>query len=511
IYAFRGADVYAYLGARGQADACYSIDTNFRSDAPIVQFVNTLFAPQDAFVEKKITHPTIQAKHSGASKLVCADDRGPVHAFVFDGGKPEIAEKMLFAATADEIAALLNAASHGKALLGERALSPRDIAVLVPSHRQANEMRKALLKRGIAAVMQTRESVFASDEAQGLCAMLAAIEAPAQTGLLRKALVSSVMGLSVADLMALQLDDVAWQREVENLQTWRDEWRKFGFMPMFRRWLVDADISSRVLKFADGERRLTNLLHVAELIQNESRSRPSPALLLAWLTRQIAEPNQGSENQQMRLESDADRVRLVTIHASKGLEYPVVFCPFAWKGKATLIQNKDMLAFHDPADGYALKIDVGTPELQTHLEQAEHEAYAEAVRLLYVAVTRAKHRLYLAFPALDKASPVVKNAPLTQLLRDEAGESFRGQLKDLSLAKISAAFARLGQNMSLPLTLSDVPKTQRFTGQLSHAADLQLGSLSPRFGNAPWSLAAQWRLASFTSLTRTYGASETLA
>ncbi|MBM5570401.1 exodeoxyribonuclease V subunit beta [Deefgea chitinilytica] len=511
IYAFRGADVYAYLGARAQADACYSIDTNFRSDAPIVQFVNALFAPKDAFVESKITHPTINPKHSGASKLRCADARGSVHAFVFDGGNPENAEKMLFAATADEIAALLNAANDGKASLGERALSPRDIAVLVPSHRQANEMRKALLKRGIAAVMQTRESVFASSEAQGLCAVLAAIEAPAQTGLLRKALVSSVMGLSVAQLMALQLDDAAWQREVENLQTWRDEWRKFGFMAMFRRWLVEADISSRVLQFADGERRLTNLLHVAELIQNESRARPSPALLLAWLSRQVAEPNQSSESQQMRLESDADRVRLVTIHASKGLEYPVVFCPFAWKGKKALLRDTDMLAFHDPDNGHVLKIDVGTSELEAHKAQAEHEAYAEAVRLLYVAVTRAKHRLYLAFPALDKASPVVKNAPLTQLLRDEAGVSFRSQLKDLGIAQITAAFVRLGQSMSAPLTVSDLPASQHYQGQLSSSADLQLGRLSPRFAQAPWSLAAQWRLASFTSLTRAYGANEALA
>lgn len=511
IYAFRGADVYAYLGARAKADACYSIETNFRSDAPIVEFVNALFTPEDAFVEQKITHPTILAKQSGASKLQCADGRGPVHAFVFEGGKPETAEKMLFAATADEIAALLTAASHGKAQLGERSLSPRDIAVLVPSHRQANEMRKALLKRGIAAVMQTKESVFASSEAAGLCAVMAAIESPAQTGLLRKALVSSVLGLSVAELMALQLDDAAWQREVENLQNWRDEWRKFGFMPMFRRWLVEADICGRILRFADGERRLTNLLHVAELVQNESRARPNPALLLAWLTRQVAEPNQSAENQQMRLESDADRVRLVTIHASKGLEYPVVFCPFAWKGKKDLVRDTDMLAFHDPADAHRLKIDVGTNELAEHKKQAEHEAYAESIRLLYVAVTRAKHRLYLAFPALDKASTVVKNAPMTQLLRDEAGVSFRSQLKDLSPDKISAAFARLGASMSSALTVSDLPKPQRFVGDAADAASLALPPLSPRFLQAPWALAAQWRLASFTSLTRTHGASDALA
>ena len=509
IYAFRGADVYAYLGARGQAKACYSIETNFRSDAPIVEFVNALFAPKDAFVEQQISHPTIAAKQSGDSKWQCADDRGAVHAFVFDGLNPDTAEKMLLAATADEIAALLNAASQGKATLSGGALSPKDIAVLVPSHRQAHAMRHALAARGVASVMQTRESVFASSEAQGLCAMLAAIEAPAQTSLLRHALVSSVMGLSVAQLMALQLDDAAWQAEVENLQSWRDEWRKFGFMPMFRRWLVEADITSRVLKQDGGERRLTNLLHVAELVQHESRSRPNPALLLAWLERQIAEPNQGAESQQMRLESDADRVRLVTIHASKGLEYPIVFCPFAWKGKGQLVRNPQWVSFHQPNAGHALQIDVGTDQLDVHLEQAEHEAYAEQIRLLYVAVTRAKHRLYLAYPAFEKLAwqslAGLKNAPLTHLLRTETGEPIGQHLKSLTPSLLSSAFARLGA-----VTVSDLPEPTRYTGVDHALPDLQLTPRSKRFDFAPWSLAAPWRLASFTSLTRSH-ASEALA
>ncbi|QZA79958.1 exodeoxyribonuclease V subunit beta [Deefgea piscis] len=504
IYAFRGADVYAYLGARGQAKACYSIETNFRSDAPIVEFVNALFAPKDAFVERQISHPTIAAKQSGESKWQCADDRAAVHAFVFDGGNPDTAEKMLLAATADEIAGLLNAASQGKATLSGAALSPKDIAVLVPSHRQAHAMRHALAERGVAAVMQTRESVFASSEAQGLCAMLAAIEAPAQTSLLRKALVSSVMGFSVAQLMALQLDDAAWQDEVENLQSWRDEWRKFGFMPMFRRWLVEADIASRVLKQDGGERRLTNLLHVAELVQHESRSRPNPALLLAWLERQIAEPNQGAESQQMRLESDADRVRLVTIHASKGLEYPIVFCPFAWKGKGELVRNRQWVSFHQPSAAHALQIDVGTSELEAHLEQAEHEAYAEQIRLLYVAVTRAKHRLYLAYPAFEKLAwqslAGLNNAPLTHLLRTESGQTISEHLKSLSLPLLSDAFKRLDARV----TVSGLPEWTRFAGTDRALPHLQLAARSKRFDYAPWSLAAPWRLASFTSLTRSY-------
>ncbi|WP_348945174.1 exodeoxyribonuclease V subunit beta [Chitinibacter sp. FCG-7] len=509
IYAFRGADVYAYLNAREQADEQYSIDTNFRSDAAIVAFVNALFREQDAFVEDKIRHPEILAKHSGASKLQCSDGKGAIHAWVFDGGTSEAAEKALINAVGDEIASLLNAASREEALIGERALSPKDIAVLVPSHRQAEQVRKALARRGVAAVMQTRESVFASDEAAGLYAMLAAIEEPAHSGLLRKALVSRVMGMSVADLMVLQQDDEAWQQQIEHLQSWRDEWRKNGFMPLFRRWLVEANVTQNLLNQGDGERRLTNLLHVAELIQQESRSRPSPAVLLAWLARQISEPGQSGEQQQMRLESDADRVRLVTIHASKGLEYPVVFCPFSWKGKKDLVRDSDIVHFHDASDGEQLKIDIGTSEQKSHLERAQFEAYAEQVRLLYVAVTRAKHRLYLAYPAFESlhSSSVsgLKNAPLSQVLRDESGQPLRKNLKDLSPTRITAAFERLMTADPGALTISDLPERQRLQAASIATPSLSVATLNRKY------LAAPWRLVSFTSLTRAHGSADTLA
>ncbi|WP_157669859.1 exodeoxyribonuclease V subunit beta [Chitinibacter sp. GC72] len=509
IYAFRGADVYAYLNAREQADEKYSIDTNFRSDAAIVAFVNALFREQNAFVEDKIQHPEIHAKHSGASKLQCSDGKGAIHAWVFDGANSEAAEKALINAVGDEIAALLNAAGRGEARLGERALSPKDIAVLVPSHRQAEQVRKALAKRGVAAVMQTRESVFASSEAAGLYEMLAAIEEPAHSGLLRKALVSSVMGMSVADLMVLQQDDEAWQQQIEHLQSWRDEWRKNGFMPLFRRWLVEANVTQNLLNQGDGERRLTNLLHVAELIQQESRSRPSPAVLLAWLARQISEPGQSGEQQQMRLESDADRVRLVTIHASKGLEYPVVFCPFSWKGKKDLVRDSDIVHFHDASDGEQLKIDIGTSEQESHLQRAQFEAYAEQVRLLYVAVTRAKHRLYLVYPAFEAlhSSSVsgLKNAPLSQVLRDESGQPLRNNLKDLSQARIKTAFERLMTADPGALTISDLPERQRLQAASVAAPSLSVATLNRKY------LAAPWRLVSFTSLTRAHGSADTLA
>ncbi|WP_410498437.1 exodeoxyribonuclease V subunit beta [Chitinibacter sp. S2-10] len=491
IYAFRGADVYAYLGARAQAVGQYSIDTNYRSDARIIDFVNALFAPDHAFVESRIKHPHIKAKQSGESKLQIADDRAAVHAFVWQSSKTKYAERDCYQGVAQEIAHIL--APELQSSLGGRSVAPGDIAVLVSSHHQAAQMRKALTQLGVPSVSQSRSSVFESGEAQGLLALLKAVNEPASAPLLRRALVSPVMGYSVEQLIALQADDAAWLSQIEMLQALRDEWRKAGFMAMFRRWLVTSQAPMRLLAFDDGERRLTNLLHVAELIQNENRARPSPALLLAWLERQLAEPNAQAEAQQMRLESDADRVKLVTIHASKGLEYPIVFCPLSWTGKKELVRDTRLVAFHD--ENGELRVDAGTPEQATALETAEFEAYAEQMRLLYVALTRAKHRLYLAYPAFENlhhfSKPGLQNAPLAQVLFDRDGICLRDQIAEWSVPQLADAFARLGA------TVSDWRDgAQKYQIKAEHDVVLQTAHWRNRM------LAAPWRLVSFSSLSR---------
>ncbi|QLG87173.1 exodeoxyribonuclease V subunit beta [Chitinibacter bivalviorum] len=498
IYAFRGADVYAYLGAREAAKGQYSIDTNYRSDAPIISFVNRLFAPETAFVEAQIQHPTIKANQCGASKCQIADDRAAVHAFVWQASKKDAAEKDCYRGVANEIAGLLKLAQQGQANLGARPLAPGDMAVLVSNHHQAAQVRRALAQVGVPSVSQSRDNVFASSEAQGLLALLKAVNEPANEPQLRRALVSGVMGYSVAQLIELQNDDAAWLAQIEMLQALRDEWRKAGFMAMFRSWLVGSQAPARLLSFDDGERSLTNLLHVAELIQNETRSRPSPALLLAWLERQVAEPNAQAEAQQMRLESDADRVKIVTIHASKGLEYPIVFCPFAWAGRKELLRDTRLVAFHDD-DGH-LHVDAGTMAKNEAIAAAEIEAYAEQMRLLYVALTRAKHRLYLAYPAFEKlhhtSKAGMKNAPLAQVLFRDDGIRLRDQVGEWDVGTLGKAFVHLGA-ADAPVSVGAWPEP----GGKYRASNAQTDELQV----APWrnrALAAPWRLVSFSSLSR---------
>jgi exodeoxyribonuclease V beta subunit len=189
---------------------------------------------------------------------------------------------------------------------------------------------------------------------------------------------------------------------MESFQSWHEVWRRAGFIPAFRRLLDDEGVQARLLALADGERRLTNLLHLGELLQTAAKeNRRGPLGLAEWLAvmrtdaRERSQP--GTEAAQIRLESDEEALKLTTIHKAKGLEYPIVYCPFLWDGRLLMQEDERCLRFHDPADGDRLKFDLGSGEWQAHLERAECEALAENLRLLYVAMTRAKHRLTLVW------------------------------------------------------------------------------------------------------------------
>src|SRR5690606_31491768 len=163
------------------------------------------------------------------------------------------------------------------------------------------------------------------------------------------------------------------------------------FMRVFRAWLDEQAVAERLLARIDGERRLTNLLHLSELLQAESLLRPGLEPLLAWFNAQRGSDGAGEEAL-LRLESDAERVQIVTIHTSKGLEYPLVFCPFLWDG-SLLRKNPDSVSCHDE-DGTPL-VDLGSERFEERCARARAESFAEHLRLVYVALTRARAGLWV--------------------------------------------------------------------------------------------------------------------
>lgn len=406
IYAFRGADLATYMSARAEAARQYSLAVNHRSSAELIAALNQLFERPRPFAERGLDYPPVAASPRPRGQLVLPPQADEVEAplalvWLADEHLGKGAAGVLAARdSARRIAALLAASARGLAYFdaqGTRTpLKGGDIAVLVASHRQAAEVAAELAARGVPSVRRGKENVWHSEEAAELAAVLAAYAEPGREGALRHALASRLLGRSAAVLAACQDDARAWDEEREAAERYHQLWQQRGFMRAFRAWLDEQQVAPRLLALIDGERRLTNLLHLAELLQSESLLRPGLEQLLTWFDAQRGAESHG-EDALLRLESDAERVQIVTIHTAKGLEYPLVFCPYLWDG-SLLRQQEDITCHAD--DGTPL-LDLGGERFELHRERARHERFAERLRLTYVALTRARDRLWLHWGPVD--------------------------------------------------------------------------------------------------------------
>src|SRR3546814_656402 len=184
-----------------------------------------------------------------------------------------------------------------------------------------------LASRGVPSVRRGRDSVWRSEEAAELVAVLAAYAEPGREGLLRYALATRLLGRSAADLARCQDDQQQWDAEREAAERYHQLWQQQGFMRVFRAWLDEQAVAERLLARVDGERQLTNLLHLGELLQAESLLRPGLEPLLAWFNLQRGSEGTGDEAL-LRLESDDERGQIVTVPTSNALKYPQGFSPF---------------------------------------------------------------------------------------------------------------------------------------------------------------------------------------
>ncbi len=513
IYAFRGADLATYLKARSEAARQYSLATNHRSTPELIAALNQLFDRPMPFAEKGLDYQQVGASNKARAQLVLPriedETDAPLALVWLDNdylGKGE-ADALVARDTARRIAAVLSASSRGEAYFeqdGMRTpLKGGDIAVLVASHRQAGEVAAELAARGVPSVRRGKENVWHSEEADELSAVLAAYAEPGREGALRYALASRLLGRSAADLAACSEDAQAWDREREAAERYHQLWQQQGFMRAFRAWLDEQHVAPRLLALVDGERRLTNLLHLAELLQTESLQRPGLEQLLAWFNAQRSAEAHG-EDALLRLESDAERVQIVTIHTSKGLEYPLVFCPYLWDG-ALLRQHEDISCHAD--DGTPL-LDLGSEQLDVHRERARHERFAEKLRLTYVALTRARDRLWLHWGPVDckpkkdgtLGDSGLHSSALAWLLHGRAlsGEDalteLAGHLQNLSPQGLRAEVEQLiassqGQMAIQPLRDSEASAA----GEQRAPAPQQLATLQR-------SLHSAWRIGSFSGL-----------
>jgi exodeoxyribonuclease V beta subunit len=378
IYGFRGADLGTYMRARDAAAGIHTLVGNFRSTAAVVEAVNHVFGAADRPFDP-LRYEAVVARRKGLQPLQAAGGTDLPALTVWSA--PGLLGGAGFRRTMAEAFA-----SGIVRLLNDGVLSPPDVAILVADRHEAAAIRGALARRRVRSVyLSDRESVFATPEADDLWQILRAVSQPRLERHVRAAVATRSFGFAADELAALLADEVAMERQIERFVQWQFVWQRQGLLPMLYRLLHEQQIPARMLDGPEGERQLTNLLHLGDLLQRADVGMQGEGAVIRHFADRLLESAEdrggeaGAEDAQMRLETDAGLVKVVTMHKSKGLQYPVVFLPFA-------------SSFRQPRRREQ-------PDPQT-AEAAEAARLAEDVRLLYVALTRAERAVFVGAATL---------------------------------------------------------------------------------------------------------------
>lgn len=500
IYRFRGADIHSYFAAREKADHHLTLDHNFRSHPQLVAAVNTLFSGDNPFLFPDDTMPY----HAVAAGLTEADEH------LISSGK--ILEPMLYChlppptsedekkkrwSSTDAAAGIRDFAVREICRLlttgvdvvdgkERRPLRPRDIAILVRKNDQAEEYQRVLAAAGVPAVVASKKSVFASLECEDLLRLLQAVDEPGSLRFVKAAMTSSWFGLKGHDLRAIWRDEEVFDTWRLRFQAYNRRWREEGFLPMMTGLLGEEKVLAHLAGQEQAERRISNIFHLLELTQQAATEENlGPVQTLQWL-RTMRAGGGSAEEFELRLESDEEAVQLVTMHGAKGLQYPVVFCPFLWYRTNWMKNEKDLVTFHDPEK--RLCADLGSADFEERRRQAERDELSEDLRLLYVAVTRAKLRCYV-FWADVKGSGSVEDSfhsALGHVLFAGKFSEEEGQVERLHTLAMQEGVAACVINL-------DSPSAARFAGV---EINMELSCRRP----TRRSLQTVWQMSSYSAL-----------
>ncbi|MEX9602102.1 exodeoxyribonuclease V subunit beta [Providencia rettgeri] len=498
IYAFRGADIFTYIEAKNEVSAHYTLETNYRSSQNMVEAINHLFGHcQSPFIFEQIPfQPVNFAKQNSGKKLI--HDGEVVKALTFwqveaEGVSVAEYEQATASQCAAQIAQYLQGGFQGSSYFDNKGahtpVEASDITVLVRSRREAVLIRDALNRLNIPSVFQSnRESVFSTPEARDLLWLLQAVLTPEKERVLRSALATGILGLTAKQIDDLNHDEKSWEKIVDEFARYGMVWQKRGVLPMLRMVMAQRQIAETLLSGADGERRLMDVMHIGELLQEMSLQLEGEHTLTRWLAQQIAHPDHQSDVQQMRLESDKHLVQISTIHKSKGLEYKIVWLPFA---SNFLPQSKGL--YHDRTD-YAVRLDLNDSEENVAL--ADEERLAEDLRLLYVALTRAIYHCSVGIAPLIKGNR--KKSGETDLHLSALGYVIqKGQAGDSLL--LNDMLAEISNDV-IDVAVINQPKSERVLLEQNDSVNLSARAVTRHFND-------HWRVTSYSGLS--YGSSHT--
>ncbi len=405
IYGFRGADIFTYIKAAKKTDEKYTLKENRRSSLLLIEAVNSIFKNNpNPFLYKDISfipssYPNDKIENK--SFIVNNIEKSGIRICLLKIGdkKPnkENIQKTISRYCALKIADLIKLGEKKKALIKDTPLEPQDIAVLTRTNKEALIVQKTLRFFNIKSILYKTGNIFETEEAYETAMLLAGIVNYENSAAVKSALACKMFGLTAQDIYNLWETDILWDQKKKSFREYNKIWKNQSFIKMFNYMAQKEEFFSNLITRENGERRITNLIHVMEMLNNIHIEKKADMFELTKLLEDKiagAKENAPEEEALLRLESDQNAVVIVTIHKSKGLEYPIVFAPFISAGAEFKKKNKS-LKFHDRNN--ELCLDIGSNDFKQNEIIAEKETLAENIRLLYVAATRAKYLCYLGW------------------------------------------------------------------------------------------------------------------
>jgi exodeoxyribonuclease V beta subunit len=491
IYAFRGADVQAYLAAAELADHRATLDQNWRSDPDLLAGLDALFRGA-ALGDPRIVVAPVSAAHRGRS-LDSIDAPLRIRLVRRPEGAPpavDVARQLVVRDVVRETVALLDGGTtyRPRDESAEHALLPADIAVIVRTNAQLDMVHEALLAAGVPSVQRTTSSVFRTSAAGDWIVLLEALEQPHRTGRVRRLAITPFVGWDAAALDRNDVDQLGLR-----LRHWLRMYEDRGIAALLETISRDERLPSRLLGQRDGERRLTDLRHVGEVLHAAAMAGPlGLTAVLEWLRHRVEEAGEDSSLERgRRLDSDAAAVQVVTVHASKGLEFPVVLVPFGWDRH---VFDPDIPLFHEDASGRRVRNigGSGSPGFQLDQRRARAEEFGEDLRLLYVALTRAQSQVTAWWAPSSRNTTC---APLHRLLFTPAPATGVPERVNVpNDARALAGAASLAVENCLSVTAVPDAEVTRWQQPKGSTVSLAVAALHR-------SLDTSWRRTSYSALT----------
>ncbi len=488
IYAFRGADVYAYLAAKVVAGTQATLARNWRSDPDLLRGLDALFRgatlgdPLIRVQPVEAAHQDRSLDHPGAPvQLRTVSDPG---ATAVGRARDLVVE--------DLVAEVVELLERGPLLTprdgsAARPLVPGDIAVVVRSSTQLEQVHAALLAAGVPSVQRTTSSVFRTPAGKDWVVLLEALEQPHRSSRIRRLAVTAFVGWDAADLETGDLDGLSTR-----VRRWAAAAADGGVAALLEAVARDQRLPPRLLGQVDGERSLTDLRHIGEALHAAATAgQLGLTATLEWLRHRVEESDGDSAlERSRRLDSDAAAVQVVTTHASKGLEFPVVLVPFGWDRHLFTV---DLPLFHDTERRRVRNVGgTRSPGFAQDVARHQSEEAGEDLRLLYVAVTRAQARCVVWWAASAKNT---RCAPLHRLLLadDPAVEVPEGVDVPAGERGLASLRARAVPGC-LEVVAAEPGRARRRGGTAADPGELAAARLDR-------DIDAAWRRTSYTALT----------